>query len=48
MLAHGPSPLAMSPPLTAGADAEGDDDDDDDEPMMSPTVPKLTLALKKP
>ncbi|KAI0697678.1 atypical/TAF1 protein kinase [Cytidiella melzeri] len=46
-LAHGPSPLAMSPPMTAmdGVDDEEDDDDDDGIYAM-PVGPKIKFSTK--
>ncbi|THG99871.1 hypothetical protein EW026_g2557 [Hermanssonia centrifuga] len=45
LLAHGPSPLAMSPPVTA---MDEDDDDDGDFPPPTPSAaPKIKLTLKK-
>jgi transcription initiation factor TFIID subunit 1, fungi type len=49
MMSHGPSPLAMSPPVTAMGDDEMDDDDDDDDVPATPSAgaPKLKLTLKR-
>ncbi|GJE86188.1 atypical/TAF1 protein kinase [Phanerochaete sordida] len=46
MMSHGPSPLAMSPPVTA---ADGDDMDEDDEDMpATPSAggPKIKLKIR--
>ncbi|KIP11796.1 hypothetical protein PHLGIDRAFT_27789 [Phlebiopsis gigantea 11061_1 CR5-6] len=43
MMSHGPSPLAMSPPMTAMDDAAEDDEDEDG----TPSAPKLKLTLKR-
>ena len=50
-LAHGPSPLAMSPPMNAmdgGDDYDDDDDDDDDGIPATPSHvgPKIKFSLK--
>ena len=49
MMSHGPSPLAMSPPMTAmDDDAEGEDDDEMDvPPTPSQAGPKIKFMLKK-
>ena len=47
MMSHGPSPLAMSPPVTA-VDDDMDDDEDDDVPVTpSAGGPKIKLTLKR-
>lgn len=46
MMSHGPSPLAMSPPMTA-MDEDADDDDDDDDVSATPSAPKIKLMLKR-
>ena len=54
MMSHGPSPLAMSPPVTATGDgmSEGDeeeDDEDEDDVPQTPSAgaPKIKLTLKR-
>lgn len=46
MMSHGPSPLAMSPPMTA-MDEDDDDDDDDDDVPETPSGPKLKFMFRK-
>ena len=49
MMSHGPSPLAMSPPVTAadGDDMDEDDEDDEDVPATpSAGGPKIKLKLR--
>ena len=49
MMSHGPSPLAMSPPMTAMDDEDADEDDEDEDAPATPSAgaPKLKLTLKR-